>query len=151
VTVQTDIYPTDLLTGCETALVLFAAAFGGRQDAAFIADAGLAATCVDQDGDRLLEMAINYPAGWEFVHRDVYEFVREETRRWDVVSADPWTTQFDRCADLLPTLCRLARRAVILGTGPGTILGAADGWRETSRVHRSDYRGGTYWATVELV
>lgn len=145
----TDVYPVGVLVGCETALVLFAAAFGGRQDAYWMAEAGLTATCVDIDGDKLREMAENYPAGWEFVNADAYEFVAATDRRWDVVSADPWTNQFAQAAEALPAMCRAASRAVILGVGAGALLSPPAGWEETGRVRRSDYDGGVFWAVLE--
>jgi hypothetical protein len=144
------VYPSGALVGCETALVLFCAAFGGVQDCWFIAEAGLTATCVDEDAEKLAEMG-PYPDGWEFVCEDVFQFVSGSERQWDVVSADPFTHDFERCAAILPELCRLARHAVIIGVAPGTVLDPPPGWAETGRVFRSSYNTGVYWATVERV
>jgi hypothetical protein len=142
-------YPGYLLEGCRTALVFFCAAFLGKQDCAWIAEAGLTGTCVDRDGDRLDEMAGLYPDGWEFLKVDVYEFAEETGGMWDIVSLDPWTQDFDRCAEALPLWCSLARRAVVLGTGVDTKVEAPDGWAVTEVRKRTDYDGGVFWTIVE--
>lgn len=141
-------YPTDKLVGLETALILFSAAFGGMNDCAWIADAGLRATCVDLDGERLDEMREQYPDGWEFVRLDAYEFAAVDAQ-WDVVSCDPFTNEFDRCADNVEAWCRLARHVVILGTGTHTVVEPPAGWKVTAKVKRSEYAGGVYWTVVE--
>lgn len=142
-------YPVDLLAGCNDALVLFSALWFGRQDAYWIADAGLAGTCVDVDGRRLDEMRRLYPAGWEFVEADAFEFARSAERRWDVVSLDPHTGLFDRCATEIDVWCSLAREMVILGSGRSTRVLAPDGWRIAGRTRRSDFRGGVFWTVLE--
>lgn len=142
-------YPCDMLIGCKDALVLFAAGFHGKQDAFWIAEAGLAATCVDNDAQKLLEMRHVYPIAWEFITDDAFEYIATIDRRWDVVSVDCPSGAFDRCADLIGDWCRLARHAVVLGTGPDTPLEAPDGWTVTDRRHRSDYDRGVYWAVLE--
>jgi len=144
------LYPRHVLQGCETALVVFAAAFMGRQDAVWVAEAGLTATCVDHDARLLRRMERMYPAGWEFVCGDAYEFAEESGGQWDVVSVDCPTGQFERCAALLPTWCDLARRAVVLGTGPeGAGLVPPGGWVLTEWLRRSDFvEGGVYWAVI---
>jgi hypothetical protein len=132
-------------------LVLFAAAFGGAQDAAFIRDAGLRGTCVDNDVERLGQMADEFPAGWEFVPDDVFEFAETaflEGWQWDVVSLDPFTNLMARCAAELDTWCALARRAVILGGGREKLRPPA-GWRVTERLQRSSFNGGTFWTVLE--
>lgn len=142
-------FPHEVLVGCETALVLFAAGFHGRQDAVWIADAGLRATCVDVDGVRLEEMRVIYPDGWQFVTSDAYVFAAMTDRQWDVVTADPYTNQFDRCADSIAALCRVARRAVVIGVGPSTVVTPPQGWKITGSKRRSDYGGGVFWLTLE--
>lgn len=133
--------------GCETALCLFSAMWHGRQDVYWLAKAGLTGTCVDLDGARLSEMAAVYPAGWEFVQEDVFEFAGATEREWDVVTLDPWTGQFERCADLLPVWAGLARRVVVLGHGNYRLRvpEAPEGWRLVDRFKRSDFKGGIYW------
>jgi hypothetical protein len=142
-------YPTHLLPDCETALVLFAAAWHGRQDAVFCADAGLTATCVDLDDLRLDEMARLYPDDWTFVCADACDFAEQTSGQWDIVSLDCFTNDFRRCAELLPLWCDLARKVVVLGTGPGVALSVPDGWRLSGLRHRSDFAGGVYWAVLE--
>jgi hypothetical protein len=147
------LYPRDRLEGCETALVLFAAAFHGQQDAIWMADAGLTATCVDVDAEKLGEMEAVYPAGWEFVQEDAFEYTIsadiEHRRTWDVVSLDCPSNLFDECADFLPLWCELANRAVILGTGVSTVVEPPPAWRVTERLRRSNFLGGVYWTVLE--
>lgn len=140
------LYPTEILERCETALVLFAAAFLGEQDAVWIEEAGLVATCVDNDAERLDEMLRLYPEDWTFVSGDAYEFARRGGR-WDLVSVDcPSGDSFDRCADLLDLWCSLARVAVVLGTSPGRRLVAPDGWRVARTIRRSPIAN---WTVLE--
>lgn len=143
-------YPRHLLQGCETALVLFAAGFHGRQDAIWIADAGLTATCVDVDAERLQEMADMYPEDWKFVAGDAFEFAAAATGyQWDIVSLDPFTNLIQDCADLLPLWCHLARRAVVLGTTGGTSFVSPAGWRVTEELPRSAFNGGVFWTVLQ--
>ena len=55
------LYPVEALRGLRTALMGFCAAFLGRQDCVWVEEAGLVATCVDTDAERLFEMAGLYP------------------------------------------------------------------------------------------
>jgi hypothetical protein len=142
-----DAFPTDRLVGLESALVLFAAAFNGAQDACWIAEAGLTATCVDYDALALERMAALYPADWEFVHANAYVYA--STRRWDVVTVDCPTGHFEQAAEMVDVWCRFARHLVVLGTGSDTIVDAPAGWEISDTVKRSDYRGGVYWTVLE--
>lgn len=147
-------FPHDVLVGCKTALALFSANFYGRQDAFWLAEAGLGTTCVDVDGERLEAMAAIYPAGWEFVECDAYEYAElswRMHRQWDVVTADPYTNHFTICADNVDSWCKVARRAVILGTGVDTSVTAPPGWRIASVRKRSTYDGGVWWTCLERV
>lgn len=143
------VYPRDLLADCRDALVLFAAGFLGKQDAFWVAEAGLAATCVDNDAEKIAEMREVYPAGWEFVAGDVFQCAAATGRTWDLVSVDCPSGAFDRCADYVSDWCRLARRFVFLGTGVRTFLAAPDGWTVADKRHRSVYDGGVYWSILE--
>jgi hypothetical protein len=142
-------YPIGLLERCDTALMLFAAGFHGRQDAIFAADAGLVATCVDVDRKRLQEMAAIYPGSWEFVVADAFEFASESAGSWDLVSVDCPSGAFDVCAELAPRWCSLARVAVVIGTGRKTIVAEPYGWQVTDVRRRSDFAGGVYWTVLE--
>lgn len=144
-----DRYPREALKGCRTALVLFAAAWLGKQDAVWICDAGLTGTCVDTDAQKLGEMAAIYPAGWDFVTADVFDYTATTPRQWDVVSVDCPTNLFDLCAESLPLWQFLARRVIILGCGPRTHLDPGEGWQLTNLLHRSNFAGGVYWAVLE--
>lgn len=142
-------YPTWVLGGCESALIVFAAEFGGMNDAAWIVDAGLRATCVDINADRLKAMRANYPGDWDYVCQDAYTFTSPQ--QYDVVSLDPFTHHFQRCADNIEAWCRLARRAVIIGTGTDTTIVSPAGWHQTDCVKRTSYQGGVFWTVLEPV
>jgi hypothetical protein len=142
------LYPADILQDCETALILFAAAFHGKQDAIWIADAGIRATCVDTDANKLTEMKPAYPNNWEYVIGDAFEYATRTQRQWDVVSLDCFTNLFDRCAELLPLWCLLARKAVVLGIDERPLV-IPDGWVLSGRKFRSNFNGGVYWAVIE--
>jgi hypothetical protein len=143
------LFPTGALEGCETALVLFAAAFHGQQDAIWMVDAGLTGTCVDIDEVKLGEMHGAYPDGWEFVCKDAFLYATFTYRHWDVVSLDPPSNLFAKCAALLPLWCGLASHAVILGTGTDTVVEPPEGWQVTERLRRSNFLGGVYWTVLE--
>ena len=141
-------FPTGVLRSCRSALVLFSSAWYGMQDAYYVAAAGLRATCVDIRNDNFEDMARLYPEGWEFVQADAYEFVRSTRRRWDVVTVDCPSGHFQKCADLLPVFCRLARVAVVLGSGVDTRVDVPAGWRLLTRNRRSRMYGGVFWTVV---
>jgi glycosyltransferase involved in cell wall biosynthesis len=142
-------YPSDVLGGRETALVLFGAAFLGVNDAVHFANAGIPkVTVVDTDAARLGTMRALYPESWEFVAADAFAFVdeqRDAAALYDVVSADPFTGLMPRCRDHLPALCALARHAVVLGAERGLRLDAPPGWR-SRRVERSEQHD---WIVLE--
>lgn len=144
-------YPTDVLAGCETGLCVFSAAFFGRQDAWYMAKAGMVVDCVDTDAVRLTQMAAVYPDGWHYISEDAFEYAEQASREgveYDVVSLDPFTNLFDRCAETLPLWCSLATRAVVLGSRE-TPPDAPEGWRVAQVRKRSDFDGGVYWTVLE--
>jgi hypothetical protein len=143
------LYPRHVLRDAETALCAFSAAFYGTQDAYWLSEAGLRTTCVDIDQVRLDEMRSVYPPDWEFVCGDAFETWIWSRGPWDIVSLDPFTSLFERCAAELPMWCSLARQAVILGCASGQVIEAPDGWMEVRRVFRSDYGDGVEWAVFQ--
>jgi hypothetical protein len=143
-------YPTHVLEGCETGLVLFAAAFLGHNDAIHFAEAGIRTLCVDVDEERLREMEQLYPADWGFHANDAWEFARavEGYPVADVVSADPFTG--DMMARVLSSLelwCSLARKAVVVGITLDLTSAYATptGWN-ASLFHRAN---DVYWLVLE--
>lgn len=144
-------YPHDVLVTGGTALVVFAAGFFGRQDAYWVAEANMRATCLDVDADRLDAMAAVYPTDWDFIEADAYTWAPAAVGQWDVVSVDCPTGHFEKCAELLPVWCRLASRAVVLGAGPNhDELAPPPGWRLLEARRRSNYvPGGVWWAVLE--
>ena len=146
-----DVYPTSALEGLASAFVGFAGGFSGRQDSAHIHQAGLQAVCVDRDPDRLMGMRDLYPDNWEFVTADVYQYATmryAQGARFDVVSLDPYTSQFQECANYIDLWCRLAMSVIVIGVGKTTDLATPDGWCQDSFLKRSRYQGGTYWAVL---
>jgi len=145
-------FPASRLNGLDTALVLFAAGFGGKQDAVFVADAGLRGTCVDMDADLIDRMRPAYPETWEYSVADAFHYARTwrtAGRKWDAVTVDCPTNLFGRCAANLQLFCDVARRLVVLGKGRQTYIEIPDGWALSETIHRSDFRGGVQWAVLE--
>lgn len=131
-------YPVELLEGCRSGLILFGAAFLGRNDAIHMLDAGVICDVVDIDQVKLDEMAHLYPADWHFYATDAWWFAEASRVRYDVVSVDTWTG--DLAAESLKSLplwCSVARKLVTLTVEPDTeaVLIPA-GWK-SSVVRRS--------------
>jgi len=89
-------YPRDLLAGCESGLVLFAAAFLGHNDAIHFAEAGVPnVTLVDVDGARLEEMQDLYrDPTWTWLEADAWDVAHSAHRleaKFDAVSVDTFT------------------------------------------------------------
>jgi hypothetical protein len=144
------VYPNLEQYAGDTALCLFCAEWLGMQDAYWVAKAGLVGTCVDVQGEKLEQMREVYPDEWRFLTEDVYDFTElaEECGwKWDVLTLDPWTGQFEQCAELLPRWCALASKVVILGHGNYRLTPpeAPKGWTLSETIKRSDYKGGIYW------
>ena len=124
-------YPSYLLPDEGTALALFAAGFMGWNDVVHFARKGLQVTCVDTDGDRLLDMAGLYPPA-EFHVQDAWVFAADamrDGRMWDVVSVDPFLGDAAEFAwDTLYLWVALARKMVTLTVNSKVQLNAPDGW-----------------------
>jgi hypothetical protein len=150
------VYPNIKLLApdAETALCLFCAEWFGQQDAYWLAKAGLTGMLVDRQRDKLERMQEVYPPGWEFTEADVFAFAEaavEADLWWDVVSLDPWSSQFEECADMLPTWTTLARKVVVLGHGNYRLHppSAPEGWHHELTLKRSDFKGGVYWLVYQ--
>ena len=143
-----EIFPTWVLDDCKRALILFAAGFHGKQDAFWIAEAGIRATCVDTDVKRLREMIPLYPKTWTFRNMDAYEYARTCAPGYDLVTLDPWSGQMQDVADALPLWCKAAGKTVVLGTLHNTSVEAPDGWGIAERLYRSSNFGGVYWTVL---
>lgn len=126
-------YPAYLLPQGGTGLALFAAAFQGHNDSIHMARQDMTVTCVDIDQERLLEMSLRYPAGWEFVCRDAWEYAEDAVSRgrtWDVVSVDTFTgSATERSLTTLPLWCALARSVVTATIVIGQDYIVPEGWR----------------------
>jgi hypothetical protein len=140
----------DTFAECETALCLFSAEWHGMQDVYWLARQGIATHCVDLNGTKLQQMADVYPNEFSFTVCDVFEFADyalDDGQSWDVVTLDPWTGLFERCANMLWVWTSLARKVVVLGHGNYRLPEpeAPDGWRLEQKIKRSDFKGGVYW------
>ena len=91
-------YPSDLLNGCDTGLLLFGAGFYGRNDGIHFHDAGLFMTVVDTDSVKVQDMHEMYGAG-AWIIEDVFEYMRHVGihEYWDVVSVDCPMNLIPRC------------------------------------------------------
>jgi hypothetical protein len=143
-------YPAHLLEGCETGLVLFAAAFLGHNDAIHFAEAEIEEVwCVDIDAMRLDEMCPLYPAHWSFRHADAWEYARihsEVGSQYDVVSADTFTgPAMRRSLDSLDLWCSLARKVVTVTYTSGEAYEVPEGWRESLYERATN----VYWLVLE--
>lgn len=134
VAMQARPYPAHRLEGCETGLVLFAAAFLGHNDAAHFAEAGVVTTCVDIDGRRLREMQMLYPSSWAFITADAWEQADEFGKQrvtFDAVSCDTWTGDLmHRALASLDLWCSVARKFVTVTIVPEEVaeLHVPEGW-----------------------
>lgn len=141
-------YPTHLLEGCETGLVLFAAAFNGHNDAIHFAEAGLKTFCVDVDGERLSKMAALYPEDWQWAVDDAWKFADDAYalgETWDAVSVDTFTGEaMDRSLDTLGLWCSLARKVVTATVTAGELYRVPKGWK-SELYPRS---GDVYWLVL---
>ena len=144
-------YPREALRGLRTALVGFCAAFLGRQDCAWIEEAGLTATCVDPDADRLDEMHELYPEQWSFVRDDVYRYAQTLYvfgYQFDLVSLDPPTNQFTRCADNADSGARWPAAWSCSVRGVTPLSAPRTAGRSAPRTTARTSRGGVYWTTL---
>lgn len=144
-------YPVALLDKCETGLCLFAAAFCGHNDAVHFAEAGLVGTCVDIDGERLLEMRDLYPPDWTFTVADAWKFADTACALdlwWDAVSIDTFTGDaMCHSLDSLDLWCSLARRfvTVTLTEDARDSYRVPQGWN-SFHFQRAQ---GVYWLVLE--
>lgn len=125
-------YPADMLDGCRTGLLLFAAAFLGVNDGIHFARKQLVCTCVDTNEERLSRMEALYPPEWLFEAEDAWEFARaaqERGKTWDAVSVDTFTgNATHRSLDSLELWCSLANRCLTVTVAKGQECEIPDGW-----------------------
>jgi hypothetical protein len=141
-------FPRSALPDSGTALCVFAAEWHGRQDAYWLAEAGLQTTCVDLNAQKLDEMKRIYPDDWEFVTEDAFAYLPAGT--FDVVTLDPFTGDpMERCHRDLKHWCGMANLTVIMGsTASQRIPKGPPGWRITDIVTRSSFGGGVFWTVL---
>lgn len=139
-------FPIDVLTPDMSALCLFCAAFGGKQDVEFIHKAGIKdVILVDNDPIRLNTVSSKY--GYNQFLADAFmliDEINESETMFDVVVCDQWTPQDDEVWSRLPRLKQIARKYLILGCHSDRL----DAEGET--YYRSDGNGGTYWKLIKI-
>lgn len=150
-------FPVHLLRPDDVTLCLFCAAFGGRQDAAYLRDAGVKSVlCIDNDAEKLAAMRPLYPRTWVFEADDAFGLLDDLTsqERFDVVTADPWSgTMQAEVTKRIPKLLAITRRVLILGC-------TRDGWDTTRQALETagaakwqsflrNPQNGAVWVAVE--
>ena len=135
-----ELYPRRVLDGLTTALVLFAAAFHGRQDAIWIAKAGMNGTCVDIDAEKLEEMKVAYPAaGSSWTGRVRRTRARPPTLGCGVGGRS--TTQFQDSGSAAPVVSSCAPRGDPRCRRTTLTLTRRTGGKLTDVLHRSELCG----------
>jgi hypothetical protein len=128
-------YPSYLLPEDGQGLLLFAAGFLGWNDAVHFVRAGMTATCVDTNEEKLREMSAIYPLGWAFRAEDAWEFAehhREHGIMYDAVSVDPFFEDLAvRTWESLELWLSLARELVTLTVHADTELEIPQGWKSS--------------------
>lgn len=144
------VYPTELLPGHESALMLFCAGFWGASDCIHVADAGVRRVIgVDLDTERVVAMQRLYPSSWHWVLQDAFRYAEHaagQERSWDLVGVDPPIGLCARAARPEPWLA-VARRTVVHGMLRENVPRAwtqdghhdlGDGWRVMRLYERND-------------
>lgn len=126
-------FPENELRGCKTALMLFCAAFMGRNDCIWVAQTDIVATCVDTDGEKLAAMGAIYPEAWTFTHGDAWQVATRLQKRgetFDLVVCDTWTGDLlDRVLASLDLWTSLANRVVLTTYKRDLPYETPAGWR----------------------
>lgn len=159
------VYPTEVLQGLRSGLLLFGAGFYGSADGIWFRDAGLQfASVVDIDSMRLGVMRALYPGSWTFECADVWEWcdrAKDIGAMWDIVSADPPIDIASAAPqELIRCATGLATRYVIVGAMRSAIREfgleaeqrlSSDGrvWRITEIVERNS--DGASWIVMKRI
>lgn len=141
-------YPTDLLHGCRTGLLLFGAGFLGENDGRWFRRQGIHSIVVDRDAEKLAEMRREYPGDWAFLAGDAFEYAERYARaglRFDAVSVDPPLHMLDDCFDLLPLWLSLSNHLLTLTSRDG-VTWQGEGWRMSTITRVA---GSTQWLVCE--
>lgn len=144
-------YPVELVEDADSALILFAAAFMGRNDAIHFATEGVRdVTLVDIDAGRLeLMRALYRDDDWVWRAGDAWEVARELAeagRKFDVVSVDTFTGEAEeKSLGSLGLWTSLANDAVVVTASSDSAYRAPAGW-STRIVWRSLH---VYWLVLE--
>jgi hypothetical protein len=160
------VFPTDLLRGLDSALLVFCAGFLGANDGIHVHDAGIPNVVgIDNNPDMCDTMRALYPA-WDIRTDDVYSWLahvdneRRQGRhrdRYDIVIVDCQTSQSELTHRLIRHYTALAKRTVVTGVMPDTIrqhnLGSLrspylpPGWALTRLTRRN--AAGAHWLVAQ--
>jgi hypothetical protein len=148
---EASVFPQELLEACDSALMLFCAAFSGRNDCVWVEEAGITdVLAIDVDARKLDTMREIYPASWIFVCTDAFSAAHVLKAGYaDLVCVDAFGGEdAEKALSMLEDWCRLARKFVVLTSIGQVEHDTPAGW--TSRfIRRSDHLGGCYWLVLE--
>lgn len=145
-------FPKALLAECSSVVLLFCSGRMGAADGFWVREAGLVdVTAVDWDEKTLEPFRARYPEEWSYARADVFEWVKEQERRWDLVSADAPSQWDSRFAETLPAYCSLAERFVVATVLETTVIPEPPaGWSVLGRITRCGYEGRLYqWLVLQ--
>lgn len=151
-------YPTRILEGCESGLLLFASGRGGQTDGWAFSDLS-PVVAVDWDHGTLERLKKAAPSHWDFILEDAFEFAQTYGSQFDVVSVDAPSHFAPTLIEHIPLWLSIAGKAATITVYRHCFAGqpslqapeleAPNGWRFTDLIKRSEFRGGIYWLVAE--
>ena len=148
---MSNVFPTEILKPEYSVLCLFASAYGGEHDVAFVHDAGCTdVLLIDRDEATLTATAEKY--GFKSKCCDAFDYIifaASNDMRWDVVITDQWSSQnIEINVGYFDMLHKIARRHLCLGYCRASFKNHLI--QPGRYVHRSDHLGGAYWRVIDL-
>lgn len=143
-------FPQNLLSYCDSALMLFCAGFYGANDCIWVQHHGIRRVRgIDVDDDKLRVMRKLYPPNWWFSHADVFESIPSMLKKYDLVVADPSINLVQRLLKRVRCLTDLSEKFVVV-----TIQGTVEyDWTLPSDWYIRGYhlrnQAGTCWMILE--
>jgi hypothetical protein len=141
-------FPYEHILPKDTVLSLFSAAFYGENDVKHLYKIGCRnVLMIDIDQVKLIAMQNKYK--YEILCTDVFEFLKNNKKIFDIVISDQWSNDDLRIHETY--FCRLlniARKRLILGCTEAYIQGHFPVPGEYFK--RSDFNGGTYWRSIQI-
>lgn len=154
-------YPWSLIKPTDKVVCLFVAAFGGRNDLAFVRESGAKmVAAIDLDAAKLQAMRANYPEEWVFAACNGFgalvSAMDNEAAHCDVLTSDPWSGDMEQtCVEVIDAMLKVARRVVIFGCSEHHKDAAVREFAVKGHAVTVTPRDGspklqTYWLTVEI-